>query len=86
MLTVKIIKKTEFETKDKQKGITYTGAYRGRVFGISTLSFEAADLRVEKDNLVITTDVEALAGGTDALGNPYPPRLVPKLGFTLASV
>jgi hypothetical protein len=60
MTTVKVIKSKEFTTKEGVKATHYVCAYKGRVFGVSTLRFEPKDLEVKDNILTIKCDVEVL--------------------------
>ena len=55
--TVKIIKSKEF-TANGEKHVHYTTAYKGRVFGVSTLRFEKDDFTVKDTVLTFNTNVE----------------------------
>ena len=60
-LTLKVIKTKAFEA-NKEKHVHYTTAYKGRVFGVSTLRHDADALTYDAkaSTLVITGDVEVL--------------------------
>lgn len=61
-LILKIIKSKAFETKQGVKGTFYTAAYKGRSFGVSTLSFEKGELTedAKAQTLTISVDVEVV--------------------------
>jgi hypothetical protein len=66
----KIIKSKQF-TIDSVQHTHYTVAYRGRVFGVSSLRFEEGDFAVDEKarTLKFNTKVEVLKRqATDALG------------------
>lgn len=84
----KIIKTKDF-TVDGTNHTHYTVAYRGRVFGVSTLRFEDGDIEVSKDKKTLSfkVNLEVLKRqATDALGvvtGSYL-DLVPKCDLDLA--
>ena len=91
-LTLKVIKSKTFKV-DKVDYIAYTCAYKGRVFGLSTLQWsEDVDSIVVEDNkLTISTDVEVkkTISSTDPLTGEVTPsylNIVPKLGLVLADM
>ena len=56
---LRVIKKTDFTTKDGQAHTHYSCAYKGRILGVNTLRFDGAnDLTVNGDEITINTDVE----------------------------
>ena len=85
-MKLKLIKSKAFTAK----GVThthYTVAYKGRVFGLSTMRFEDKDITVEGDVLTINTDVEVLKeSSTDQLTGETKAFLsiVPKMDILLA--
>ncbi len=58
-LKVKIIKQKEFEV-DNTPQTHYTVAYKGRVFGISTLKIPASDMKIEDKVLTLPSEIEVL--------------------------
>ena len=83
---LKVIKVKAFESKG-EKHFHYTCAYKGRVFGISTMRFDEGDLTVEGDVITINTDIEVLKEVVlDQLTGETKQFLsvVPKVGLTLA--
>lgn len=56
-LKLKVIKSKEF-TANSESHTHYSCAYKGRVFGVSTLRFEKDDFTVENNVLTLTTEVE----------------------------
>lgn len=59
-MKLKIIKFKAFD-KNNTKGTVYTVAYKGRVFNVSSLDFDAEQLVVKDDVLTITCDVERIS-------------------------
>lgn len=59
MITLKVIKTSIFEV-DGQPAVNYVAAYKGNVFNVSSLSFEADDLILDAatKTLKIKCDVE----------------------------
>lgn len=87
---LKVIKSKSFEVKGVQH-THYTCAYKGRVFGVSTMRFEGEldSLVVAGDVLTISCDVELLKHtSTDQLTGEVRSfvDIVPKLDVLLASV
>lgn len=90
-LVMKVIKFKEFEVegsdKKKTKQTHYTCAYKGRVFGVSTLRFEESDFKVDKGVLTMAIEAEVIktTGMDDTTGEikTYL-QLVPQLGLSLA--
>ena len=83
---LKVIKVKAFESKGEEHS-HYTCAYKGRVFGISTMRFDEGDLTVEGDIITINTDIEVLKEVVlDQLTGETKQFLsvVPKVGLTLA--
>lgn len=83
---LKVIKTKEFEVKGV-KHKHYTAAYKGRVFGVSTLRVPAEDIKEEEDTITITPEVEVLKNvNTDPLDGVTKVYLdiVPKSGLMLA--
>ena len=83
---LRVIKVKAFESKG-EKHSHYTCAYKGRVFGISTMRFDEGDLTVEGDTITINTDIEVLKEVVlDQLTGETKQFLsvVPKVGLTLA--
>jgi hypothetical protein len=56
-LVLKVIKSKEFEANG-EKNMHYTCAYKGRVFGVSTLRFDNKDITVKDNTLTLNVDVE----------------------------
>ena len=88
MIKLKIIKQKNFEANG-QPQTHYTAAYKGRVFGLSTLrwSGDADAISVDGDILSINADVEVLKNtSADQLTGEVKTYLdiVPKSGLTLA--
>lgn len=87
-MKVKVIKLKNFEVNSVPQ-IHYTCAYKGRVFGVSTLRFESTDLAYNADESTLTfkTDVEVMVNKTvDQLTGEAKTYLdiVPKLGLNAA--
>jgi hypothetical protein len=87
MAVLKLIKKKSFEAKGEQH-VHYTAAYKGRVFGVSTLRFSDNEI-TENDNgtISISGDIEVLKNAsTDPLTGETKTYLdiVPKSGLVLA--
>lgn len=83
---LKIIKVKEFEVKG-EKHDYYTAAYKGRLFGVSTLRVPKEDIKVEGDTLTISCEVEVLKNtNTDPLTGTTKVflDLVPASGLVLA--
>jgi hypothetical protein len=88
MATLKVIKSKEFSTKEGVKATHYVCAYKGRVFGVSSLRFESNDLEVKDKILTIKCDVEVLKHTTvDSLTGEVTNYLdiVPKCDIALAA-
>ena len=86
MYKLKVIKSKSFEAQG-QPHTHYTAAYKGRVFGVSTLRFEESDLEVKDGIITIKTDIEVLKNKhVDALTGEQRAYLdiVPKVGISLA--
>lgn len=88
MLKLKVIKKKGFQAGENPHK-HYTCAYKGRVFGISTLRFDGNTemLKEEGDTLSIDGEVEVLKNvNTDPLTGETKTYLdiVPKIGIALA--
>lgn len=86
-LKLKIIKSKSFEVKGEAH-THYTCAYKGRVFGVSTLRFEEDDITVDNSVLTMNTDVEVAKNtSTDPLtgGVKIYLDIVPKCTLELAS-
>jgi len=86
---LKIIKQKDFKL-DKQDHTHYTCAYKGRVFGVSTLKWEGEQdaLSVDKSVLTINSDIEVLKRvDHDELAGTTTTYLdiVPKCGIELAT-
>lgn len=91
-IKLKIIKQKNFEYEGT-KHTFYTCAYKGRVFGVSTMLWsEDLDSLKAKDNvLTITTDVEVkkTPGTVDQLTGEVSPsffNIVPQLGLVIADI
>ncbi len=88
-MKLKLIKTKAFESKG-DKHTHYTVAYKGRVFGVSTMRFAPEDITVGDDGiLTIKCDVEVLKNiSTDPLDGTTKVFLdiVPKLDILLASI
>ncbi len=89
-MKLKLIKSKAFESKG-DKHTHYTVAYKGRVFGVSTMRFATDDIVVDAPNntLEITCDVEVLKNqSVDQLTGEVKMFLdiVPKLDILLASI
>ena len=87
-MKVKVIKLKNFEVSNEPQ-THYTCAYKGRVFGVSTLRFESTDLAYNADEstLKFNTDVEVMVNKTvDQLTGEAKTYLdiVPKLGLNAA--
>ena len=85
-LKLKVIKSKKFKVKDADH-IHYTAAYKGRVFGVSTLRFETNDFTVKDDVLTLNVDVEVIKNrSTDPLTGEVRNFLdvVPKMDISLA--
>ncbi len=86
-MKVKILKKKAFQAKGVDH-THYTVAYKGRVFGVSTMRFEEGELQEETgDILSIPNDVEVLKHvSTDNLTGETSTFLdiVPKSGLVIA--
>ena len=85
MATFKIVKTSTFDVD----GVThkhYSCAYKGRVFGVNTLRFEASDITVKDNILTLNIDVEVLVEtGVNQLGESTKYlTLVPKCDFAVA--
>lgn len=83
---LKVIKQKAFEAKGESH-THYMAAYKGRVFGISTLRFDPDDLEVVDGVITIKTDIEVLkTTSTDPLTGTTSNYLdiVPKSGLVLA--
>lgn len=88
MLKLKIIKKKDF-TVGTNPHTHYTCAYKGRVFGVSTLRFEGNSdmLKVDNDVLSIDGEVQVLKNvNVDPLTGESKPYLdiLPKIDILLA--
>lgn len=84
-VTLKIIKTKPFEANGESH-THYTCAYKGRVFGVSSLRFNE-ELSVKDDKLTISGDIEVLKRtSTDPLTGETKSFLdiVPASGLTLA--
>ena len=87
---LKIIKSKPFDLKGTQH-THYTCAYKGRVFGVSTMRFEGNEdkLVIEGDTLTITGELEVLKNtNVDQLTGEVTTYLdiVPKLDIALAII
>ena len=85
-LKLKVIKSKKFKANDEDH-VHYTCAYRGRVFGVSTLRFEKDDFTVKENVLSLNTDVEVIKNtATDELTGQVRTFLavVPKMDIALA--
>lgn len=89
-MKLKVIKKKQFTVGAEQAPHThYTVAYKGRVFGVSTLRFEGIELKEEGNTLVVPSEVEVLKNtSTDPLTGEVSSYLdiVPKLDIVLAGI
>lgn len=87
MTTLKLVKSKKFSVKGVEH-THYTGAYKGRVFGISTLRFDTEDISVMDDIITINTDIEVIVEeSTDPLDGKTRKFLtiVPKCGIAIAA-
>lgn len=87
-MKLKVIKSKEF-TVNSESHTHYTVAYKGRVFGLSTLRFPKEDIVVEDDTLTIKVDVEVLRNqSVDKITGEVSNYLdiVPKLDIALAAI
>lgn len=87
-MKLKLIKTKAFESKG-DKHTHYTVAYKGRVFGVSTMRFAPEDITVGEGVITINCDVEVLKNtSTDALTGDTRVFLdiVPKLDILLAGI
>ena len=87
-MKVKVIKTKNFEVNSLPQ-THYTCAYKGRVFGVSTLRFEKSDLSYDdkESTLKFNVDVEVMVNKTtDQLTGESKTYLdiVPKLGLDAA--
>lgn len=87
-MKIKVIKFKSFEANNLPQ-THYTCAYKGRVFGVSTLRFEESDLvfDAESSTLKFNVDVEVMVNKTaDQLTGESKTYLdiVPKLGLNAA--
>ena len=87
-IKLKVIKTKDFTANDT-KHTSYTCAYKGRVFGITTLQWEdeMANLTVADSVLTISCDVEVVKSqSVDQLTGAITQYLniVPKVGLNLA--
>ena len=87
-MKVKVIKLKAFKVADANH-VHYTCAYKGRVFGVSTLRFEESDLSYDdkESTLKFNVDVEVMVNKTvDQLTGEAKTYLdiVPKLGLNAA--
>ncbi len=88
-ITLKVIKKKDFEVS-KVKHVHYTAAYKGRVFGVSTLRFEDGEIveDTKTNTITIPKEVEVIKEvNTDPLTGEVTTYLtvVPKLDLVLAA-
>jgi len=87
-MKLKLIKTKSFESKGESFN-HYTVAYKGRVFGVSTMRFNPEDIAVDGDTLTLKTDVEVLKNqSVDPITGEIRMFLdiVPKLDIMLASI
>jgi len=87
-MKLKLIKSKAFEAKG-EKHTHYTVAYKGRVFGVSTMRFAPEDITVADNVLTINCDVEVLKNvSVDELDGSTKVFLdiVPKLDILLAAI
>jgi hypothetical protein len=87
-MKLKLIKSKAFEAKG-EKHTHHTVAYKGRVFGISTMRFTPEDITVGDGVLTLNCDVEVLKNtSTDPIDGTIKVFLdiVPKLDILLASI
>ena len=87
-LKLKVIKSKEFNANDEQH-THYTVAYKGRVFGISTLRFPKENIAVEDTTMTIDCDVELLKStSVDQITGEITTYvdIVPKLDIALAGI
>ena len=86
MPTFKIIKSKAFKAQGTDH-THYTVAYKGRLFGISTLRFPEEDLKVDENTITTSNEIEVLKNtSTDPIDGSTKQFLdiVPKSGLTLA--
>ncbi len=87
-MKLKLIKSKAFESKG-EKYNHYTVAYKGRVFGVSTMRFAPEDITVGDGVITLNCDVEVLKNiSTDPLTGDTKVFLdiVPKLDILLAGI
>ena len=87
-VTLKVIKSKAFTAKGEQH-THYSAAYKGRVFGVSTLRFQDDEItfNAETSTITISGDVEVLKNvSTDPIDGSTATYLdlVPKSGLILA--
>lgn len=87
-LILKVIKKKDFKVNEETH-THYSCAYKGRVFGVSTLRFNKNEFKVKDDILSMEVDVELkknvvddpITGTTSTFLD-----LMPKLDISLADI
>lgn len=89
-IKLKVIKLKAFELTNKEKHTHYTCAYKGRVFGVSTLRHDAENIAYDakESTLTVTGDVEVLQDkSVDQLTGEITMFLaiVPKMDLVLAA-
>lgn len=83
---LKVIRTKQFEAQG-QPHTHYSAAYKGRVFGVSTLRVPKEDITVDGDTITIAGDIEVLRNNSvDPLTGEQKTYLdiVPKSGLQLA--
>lgn len=90
MATLKILKISNFTTKDKVEHVHYTCAYKGRVFGVNTMNIDVESIRLsEIDNTMLTLsgDYEVAKRVVQDLDGPKVYLdLIPKIEFSITDV
>ena len=89
-VNLKVIKQKAFEV-DSTPQVHFTCAYKGRVFGVSTLRFPSEDIKLSDDKKVLTLpqEIEVLKHtSTDPITGEVRSYLdlVPKLDVVLAVI
>ena len=88
--TFKLIKSKQFEVKGV-KHTHYVGAYKGRVFGISTLNCEEGEIQVDEKANTIKVDCSVEVKQEVTIDDITGDRtsylsIMPKLGLELATI
>ena len=87
-MKLKIIKSKKFKVQDNDH-THYSVAYKGRVFGVNSLRFEAGDFKVDEKAKTLTLNVECeIVKRTESnLGETtIYLDIVPKLDLTLSEI